>query len=81
MKTITMEVFDCGEDGEFSAKIEISGSGDMEHFLHAIQSFLVAAGFDDADVDGMMEEIHEDFETRDDWASVRLNFDRSEQDE
>jgi len=81
MKTITMEVWDCGDEGEFSAKIEINGEGDMEHFFHAMKSFLVAAGFDDDDVSDMMSEIAEDFESNSDWISSRLNFDRSENDE
>ena len=80
MKTITMEVFDCGEEGEFSAKIEISGDGGMDHFVHAIKSFLIASGFDEIDVDEMIDEIRDDFETRD-WVTTRLNFDRSENDE
>ena len=80
MKTITMEIYDHGEEGEFHAKIEVGGSGDMDHIFQAIKAFMIAAGFDEWEVDDAMEEIHDDFETRDDWA-VRLNFDRSENDE
>lgn len=80
MKTITMEIYDCGEDGEFHAKIEVGGTGDFDHVMQAIKAFMIASGFDEDDIDDAMNEVSDNFESRNDWA-VKLNFDKSEQDE
>lgn len=42
---IRMEYFDNTENDEFVATVELSGTGDQNHFISTFKAFLVAAGY------------------------------------
>ena len=53
----TLEASDR-DDGDFYVHLQISGDGDLEHYVDAFKAFLIAAGYHPETVDEEMEEIN-----------------------
>lgn len=46
------------DDSDFYVELQISGDGDLEHYVDAFKAFLIAAGYHPQTVDEELEEIN-----------------------